>query len=99
MVSSKKSNLSKIDIIKNINKKLGLPVSIAKIILKDSISIITNGLIKDNFVKINNFGTFKVLFKKKRIGRNPKNKRLYEISERKTVSFKNADFLKNEINK
>ena len=96
---NKKSNSSKIDISKEINKKLGIPLSVSKTIIDDLISIIANGLNRDNFVKISNFGTFKVLFKKKRIGRNPKNNKLYEISERKTISFRNSDFLKNEINK
>jgi len=39
-------------------------------------------------VKIHNFGTFIVRYKKSRIGRNPKTKKEVMISERKVISFK-----------
>ena len=45
-------------------------------------------LIKSNKVKITSFGTYKVLNKKERMGRNPKTKIEVMISERNVVSFK-----------
>ena len=35
-----------------------------------------------------NFSTFRIKFKKKRIGRNPKTNEVYDISERNVINFK-----------
>ena len=48
--------------------------------------------------KIDNFGSFKILKKGRRIGRNPRTKKEYEISPRKIVTFKTSNFLKEKIN-
>ncbi len=53
---------------------------------------------ENNVVKISNFGNFKVLNKKERVGRNPKNKVETKISARKVVTFKSSNFFKNKIN-
>ena len=50
--------------------------------VKNVFNIITNSLKKNNILKFPNFGSFKVLDKPKRMGRNPKNKKNYEISSR-----------------
>ena len=52
----------------------------------------------DGKVKLSGFGTFRILSKKRRVGRNPKNKIEYEISPRKTVSFAISDEVKRKIN-
>lgn len=55
--------------------------------------------LKDNKkVKIHNFGTFNLLDKKERVGRNPKNNKKHIISRRKVISFKIAKILKKKIN-
>ena len=51
-----------------------------------------------NTFKIKNFGSFNLIKKKKRIGRNPKNKVNYEILERNVLTFKAANELKKIIN-
>ena len=56
-------------------------------------------LIKSNKVKISSFGTFAVLDKKERIGRNPKTKVVAKIKSRKVVKFKASNFIKMKINK
>ena len=43
--------------------------------------------IKTNRCVLKNLGTFKLINKKERLGRNPKTKKEYVISERKVVSF------------
>ena len=49
-------------------------------------------------MKIKKFGTFSLNYKKKRNGRNPKNKKSYEIQERNVVTFKASENLKFKIN-
>ena len=57
-----------------IKKKNGFPISYLEEIFEHIFVIIKNGLLKDGIFKITGFGTFKVLFKKERLGINPKTK-------------------------
>ena len=96
MFQNKRDNFKKIDISKIINSKLGISVNYTNKIIDDLIYIVSNQLKTKKKLNIKNFGTFKVLSKKKRIGRNPKTLEKFEISERKTISFKSSKNL--EIN-
>ena len=98
MEKNRRENLKKKDICKNIHLKIGISQLYADKFLSDTIKILTLHLKKDKILKINGFGSFKILNKSKRIGRNPKTNQLYEISERKSVSFKPSIFLKKKIN-
>ena len=85
---------NKKNIINDIYKKIGISNRYSKLLLDDTLSILIN-LLKDyKIVKIKNFGTFKVLEKKERIGRNPKTREIFKISPRKTVSFKSYSSIK-----
>ena len=55
-------------------------------------------LTKQNKVKISSFGTFDVISKNERIGRNPKTKVEAKIAARKVVRFKASDIIKKKIN-
>ena len=86
MANSKKDNLTKKDISKKINSKTGLPNSYSNKITDDFIDILKS-LIKTKEINIKNFATFKTIYKNERLGRNPKNKKIYKIKARKTLSF------------
>ena len=62
--------------------------------INDIFNILIENLKNDKILKIKNFGTFKILNKNKRVGRNPKNNKLYEISERNVATFKTSNYLK-----
>ena len=94
-----KKNLNKHIIVENIFKKTGLPKNYINKIIKSLIQIISLGLISDKNIKINNFGTFNLLSKNERVGRNPKNKKEVLIPRRNVVTFKSSTFLKQKINK
>ena len=98
MEKNKRDNLKKKNISNSIYLKSGIPSSYASKFLDDTINILISGLKKNGALKINKFGSFKVKSKKKRIGRNPKNKQTYEINNRKIISFKISTFLKNKLN-
>jgi len=83
---NKKSNLKKKNIINFINIKTGLNISYSNKILDNLISVLKESIKKDN-IKINNFGTFKLLKKKQRLGRNPKTNEIYNIKARTSLSF------------
>ena len=56
-------------------------------------------LVKLKSIKISSFGTFEVIKKNERIGRNPKTKAIAKISARKIVKFRPSIDFKNRINK
>jgi nucleoid DNA-binding protein len=99
MPISKRVNTTKKNISNNISKNLGIPKAYSEKILNDTIDILIQISKFNSIVKIKNFGTFYKLHKLKRMGRNPKNRKAHEISERKTISFKASTYLKNKINK
>ena len=98
MEKNKRDNLKKKDISNTIHSNFGISSSYASKFLDDTINILISGLKNSGILKINKFGSFKVKYKKKRIGRNPNNNQIHEISSRKTISFKISNFLKNKIN-
>ena len=93
-----KNNLTKKDIVNKIYQNLGFSKNFSSIILDDFIEILIKELIRSSTVKITSFGTFKVLNKKERIGRNPKNKIEFKISARRVVVFRPSTTFKNKLN-
>ena len=91
-------NITKDDIADSINRDFGLSKKDCLNIVKDILDEIILGLQKSQIVKIHNFGTFKLRRKKSRIGRNPKSKKEFIISERNVISFKPSKIALNYIN-
>jgi integration host factor subunit alpha len=77
---------------------VSLPRKDAAAFVDEVIEEICDAIIRDGEVKLSNFGTFKVLSKNERMGRNPKTHLEHVISARKAVSFKPAAGLKRKIN-
>ena len=96
MSKIKKINLTKKDISKKINFKTGLPTVYVNKITDDFIDILKN-LITNKEINIKNFATFKTIKKNDRIGRNPKNKKIYKINARKSLSFITSKKLNDKI--
>ncbi|OUX53084.1 MAG: hypothetical protein CBE47_04170 [Pelagibacteraceae bacterium TMED287] len=93
-----RDNLIKEDICAEINLKYGISKNYANEFIDQVILIIIKSLQTNKNIHIKNFGSFKVVNKKERIGRNPKNKKTYTISKRNIVSFKPSLSFKNKIN-
>ena len=81
-------NITRFHIAESIHNEFGLPKKDCIKFVSDIIDVIIEGLENSNKVKIHNFGTFVVRYKKSRIGRNPKTKEEVMIDERKVISFK-----------
>ena len=77
---------------------VSLPRKDAAAFVDEVIDEICDAIIRDGEVKLSNFGTFKVLSKNERMGRNPKTHTEHVIAARKAVSFKPAAGLKRKIN-
>ena len=93
-----RQNLTKKEIINSIYMQLGYSKKLIENILEDIFEILLENLKKNGKVKISNFGTFILRYKKSRIGRNPKTKELKQISERNVVLFKPSKEFKEFIN-
>jgi len=93
-----KKNLTRKDLSKKIYKTLGFSKNFSLSVVDNLFENLTDEIIKNNILKISSFGTFKVLNKKERIGRNPKTKVETKITERKVVTFKPSLLFKYKIN-
>ena len=89
-------SLGKKDIVHNISSETSLLKSTSKVILESFLDIIKSN--KNKKIKISNFGTFYAHVTPKRLGRNPKTKKEYAISKRKTLKFKASSSVKNLLN-
>ena len=91
-----KKNITKEHLIKSLSKKTGYSINFSKKIINDLINIII-AITKDGNLTLKNLGSFKIIHKKERVGRNPKTKEEFLISPRKTVSFIPAKKISNKI--
>ena len=91
------NNLTKDDICIFLSRKKGYSVLYSKKIINNLIEILIDE-IKENSFNLKNIGTFKILNKKERIGRNPKTKEIYKIKARQTLAFKPSTNLSGKIN-
>ena len=91
------NNLTKEDIWIFLSRKKGYSVLYSKKIINNLIEILIDE-IKENPFNLKNIGTFKILNKKERIGRNPRTKEIYKIKARKTLAFKPSTNLSRKIN-
>ena len=82
----KKINFTKNEFAEQLSKKTGLSNLYTKKLLNDFINIIIINISKTKY-KIKNIGTFKVINKNSRVGRNPKTKKKFVINARKSISF------------
>ena len=79
-------NIKKKDLIKNISLETGLSYNVSKKIFSDLVSALINNLNSGGLI-LKDIGSFRIIDKKQRIGRNPKTKEEFLIAPRKTVSF------------
>ena len=93
-----KKNFTRRDLSNKVYKEIGFSKKFSSEIIDNFFEALISGLIKSEKIKISSFGTFIVVNKKERIGRNPKTKEQAMISARKIVRFKPSLLLKDMIN-
>lgn len=93
-----KKNIGKKEITQTIVSDIGTPSRNIQMIVEDLIDVLINILKKNNKLNIKNFGSFYLILKKEREGRNPKTNETHTISSRMSVSFRVSSLLKKEIN-
>ena len=90
--------MTKIDIIQNVNEKLGLSKRDSARIVESVFDIIKDKLAKGEKIKISGFGNFVVKEKTARRGRNPQTGEEISISARKVLTFKSSQILRKALN-
>ena len=93
------NNFTREDIAESLHNEFGLTKKDCLFFVNDILDIIIDGLTKNGFVKIHNFGSFKIKRKKSRLGRNPKTKEDIIIDERNVITFKASKSILSFINK
>ena len=93
-----KRNFTRKNLSNKIYQNIGLSKNISSRIVDDFFELLILDLIKLNKIKISSFGTFEILSKNERIGRNPKTKVETKISSRRVVKFKPSYFFKKRLN-
>jgi len=93
------NNFTREDIAESLHVDFGLTKKDCIVFVNDIIDIIIEGLQDKGYVKIHNFGSFKVTRKKSRIGRNPKTMEEVMIRERNVIKFKPSKIILDFINK
>ena len=91
--------LTKVDIVKSIAEKNGLPKTKSSEIVETLLELIKKSLESGEDVLISGFGKFCVKKKKERRGRNPATGEDMMLAPRKIVTFKGSGKLKDKVNK
>ena len=93
-----KNNFTRQDLSNKIYQSLGFSKNISSTIIDDFFESLVLELEKFDNIKISSFGTFKIIDKKERMGRNPKTKVDAKITARKVVKFIPSILFKNKLN-
>ena len=81
-----KTNYRKIDIIKNLSENTGYSNNLSKKLINDLLEAVIQNICLGN-LNLKNIGSFRVIKKKQRVGRNPKTKKEFIITARNSISF------------
>ena len=94
-----KKNFTRKNLSNNVHQNLGFSKNISSLIIDDFFESLVSELLKGDKIKISSFGTFLVVDKKERIGRNPKTKVEAKIMARKIIKFKLSNKFKVKLNR
>ena len=82
-----------------IHQNLGFSKNFSRALVDNILQLLFLEFKSNKNVKISSFGTFKLIDKRERIGRNPKTKIIAKISARKVVTFHPSLQFKKKLNK
>jgi integration host factor subunit alpha len=89
--------VTRADLINKLTENNNFTRQQAAEILKKTLEEIEKALAKGEHVKISSFGTFSILQKKERIGRNPRTGKDAKISPRRVLSFRASPVFKKSV--
>ncbi len=89
--------VTRADLINKINQNNDFTRQQASEILKKTLEEIEKALANGDHVKISSFGTFSILQKKERVGRNPRTGKDAKITPRQVISFRASPVFKKSV--
>ena len=90
--------LTRMDLSEAVFREVGLSRNESAQLVESVLDHMSDALTRGEQVKISSFGTFSVRDKSARIGRNPKTGQEVPIEERRVVTFRASDVLKQHVN-
>ena len=90
-------NFTKNDLIELLSIKTGFSKNISKKLIEDLLLILIQNILEGKLI-LKNFGVFKIIKKKKRMGRNPKTKKEFIINARKSLTFLPSKLMSDLLN-
>ena len=93
------ATITRIDLANTLRDRFGLTATDAYKMIDIIFDEISESLVNDEEVKIAGFGTFKILSKSARIGRNPKTGVPAVISARRVAAFRPSDEFRKQVAK
>ncbi len=94
----KRSNLTRKELAQIINEKLGFSQRGAGELVDSVFDQLKKTLLKEESIKLVQFGTFTVRKKSSRVGRNPRTGETMEITKRSMVSFRPSKVVRERLN-
>ena len=79
--------ITKKELISELSKRTGLTNKMAKLVIDEFITILQQNLKENNLIRLPGFGTFKIVKRKEKKGRNPQTGEEIIIPARKVAKF------------
>ncbi len=86
------------DIVNKVAGMMNLSLSEAEEVVESVFTVVKNALVSGEKIGLHGFGSFRVVNKNPRPGRNPKTGEEIMIAARKVITFKASDKLKKAVN-
>ena len=90
--------MTKAEIVQLISQSTGLTRKDTAVVVEGLLECVSDALERNEHIEIRGFGTFKVVERAPRTGRNPRTGAAVRISGRKAPTFKPSKELKSRIN-
>jgi integration host factor subunit alpha len=94
----KRSNITRKDLSRAINEKLGFSQRGASDLVDEFFDCMKAALLSEESIKLVQFGSFNVMRKDPRTGRNPRTGEAMEIAKRSMITFRPSKVLRSKIN-
>jgi integration host factor subunit alpha len=94
----KRSNITRKDLSKAINEKMGFSQRSANEMVDEVFECLKKKLLEEESIKLVQFGSFNVMKKEPRVGRNPRTGEVMEIARRSMITFRPSKVLRSRIN-
>lgn len=96
-VTKDQSTLTRAEIARSIQSEVGLNHSHSRRLVDAIVENMAGALVESGKLKLSGFGTFFVMQKGVRFGRNPRNGEPHPVTARRVLSFKASPTLKSRI--